>query len=508
MSLTKEEIQIRQKLKDDFQHYAEKCLRIRTKEGAIKPLILNSAQKYLHQRIEEQREKTGKVRAILLKGRQQGCSTYVEGRYYWRCTHRKGVRVFVLTHEQDATNNLFEMAHRFHIHCPSIVKPSTGASNAKELHFDKLDSGYKVGTAGTKGVGRSSTIQYLHGSEAAFWPNAEEHARGVMQAVADTDDTEIIIESTADGVGNWFHQQWQLAEIGESDYIPIFIPWFWQTEYRSKVPENFVLTEIEIELKENHNLDDEQLAWRRKKIIELTSATTDGEIAFKREYPCTPVEAFVMSTQSSLISPEIVEKARHSYAERYGPLLVGMDPARFGKDRTAIIFRQGRVAFARRLYSKKDTMELVGIAHRIIQKYKPNKFFIDVGGLGAGIVDRLHELGYRDIVRGVNGAEKAMESDRYYNKRSEMWGEMLAWLKDTPVQIPDSDSLAADLCGPQATEDSKSRTKLEKKEDMMKRGIRSPDEGDALALTFAEPVAMADRDQEISYIPADDVVGF
>ena len=155
----------RQKLKDDFEFYSRNCLRVRSKSGDIKPLQLNKAQRFIHDCIEEQRRKTGRVRAIILKGRQQGVSTYVEGRYYWQTTHRKGVRAFILTHEADSTSALFEMVERYHEEAPAFVKPVTGASNARELIFSKLDSGYKVGTAGNKSVGRGTTIQYFHGSD-------------------------------------------------------------------------------------------------------------------------------------------------------------------------------------------------------------------------------------------------------------------------------------------------------------------------------------------------------
>src|SRR5688500_9622432 len=163
-------------LKGDLELYARNCLTIRTKPGAEQTLRFNRAQKYIHERLEEQKAKTGRVRALILKGRQQGCSTYVGARFYHRATHQRGLRVFILTHEDAATQNLFEMVNRYHEHCPDLVKPSTGAANAKELFFEALDSGYKVGTAGTKGVGRSSTLQLFHGSEVGFWPHAETHA--------------------------------------------------------------------------------------------------------------------------------------------------------------------------------------------------------------------------------------------------------------------------------------------------------------------------------------------
>src|SRR3546814_17873500 len=110
------------------------------------------------------------------------------------------------------------MVQRYHEHCPELVKPSTSAANAKELYFDKLDGGYQVATAGAKATGRSMTVQYFHGSEVAFWPFAADHAAGVIQAVPDIAGTALILESTANGIGNYFHQQWQRAEAGQSAY--------------------------------------------------------------------------------------------------------------------------------------------------------------------------------------------------------------------------------------------------------------------------------------------------
>ena len=148
----------------DLTVYAPEQLRIRTKTGGIESFVFNRAQRYIHDKLEEQKGTTGKVRALILKGRQQGCSTYVAGRFYHRVTHAVGLRCFILTHEDAATQNLFEMVNRYHEHVDDAVRPRTGAANAKELNFADRDSGYKVGTAGTKGAGRSSTVQLFHGS--------------------------------------------------------------------------------------------------------------------------------------------------------------------------------------------------------------------------------------------------------------------------------------------------------------------------------------------------------
>lgn len=499
--LTDRELAIRTRLKDDFEFYAERCLRIRTKNGSIEPLVLNRVQKYIHERLEVQLAETGKVRANILKGRQQGCSTYVEGRYYWKTTHRKGVRAFILTHEDEATKNLFEMAQRFHDKNNPLVKPSTGASNARELYFDVLDSGYRVGTARTKGTGRSGTIQYFHGSEVAFWSHAEEHAKGIMQSIPDAKGTESIRESTANGIGNYFHQQWKAAERGEGEYINIFVPWFWQEDYRKPVDKDFLLTDEEDELREQYNLTKEQIAWRRQKIHGLSANGADGEAAFKQEYPCNSAEAFQLTGKIGLIKPNVVIKARKTVVNGSGPLVVGVDPSR-GGDRFSVIKRQGRKAYGLQSWNGEEVDKLgkhVSICKKLldtrcpIANKKPDMMFIDAGG-GAELVDRLHELGYSERVKAISFGASPLDDEKYVNRRGEMWGELNLWLSDEnlEVEVPDEDSLHSDLCASLYRRDSHDRIVLLSKEKIKEELGFSPDEGDALALTHAEPVREPD----------------
>ena len=476
------EREIRQKLKDDLPHYASRCLTIKPKAGKLCRLSLNRTQHFLHDRLEEQRRKTGKVRALVLKGRQPGISTYVGARFYHRVTHHEGLGVFILTHEQKATDNLFAMVQRYHEHCPELVRPSTGTANAKELNFDRLDGGYQVATAGAKATGRSRTIQLFHGSEVAFWPFAEDHAAGVIQAVPDLPDTEIILESTANGIGNYFHKQWQLAEAGKSEFVAVFIPWYWHEEYRSPVPEGWTASEEEREYADAYGLDDEQLVWRRNKIASLGE-----DWLFKQEYPANAQEAFQTSGDESYIKPQAIMRARKATAEPYGSKVGGLDVARYGDDSSALYIRQGRVAHRYGRWQKKSNMEIAAFAIQAIEEEGLDRLFIDVGG-GAGVVDRLEELGYGDRIEAVNFGESALDPDRYSNRRAEMWGECKGWLGEQPAQIPDDDVLHGDLAGPTYTYDSNQRLRLEKKDDMKKRGLRSPDDGDALVLTFAAPV--------------------
>jgi len=330
------ERRIRRRLRDDFEYYARKCLYIKSKDGRVAPLVLNRSQQYLHKRLEAQLKETGKIRALVLKGRQQGVSTYTEGRFYWKVTHRRGVRAFILTHEDAATQNLFEMADRYHTNCPHVVRPSTGASNAKELTFGKLDSGYKIGTAGTKAVGRSSTVQYFHGSEAAFWPNADSHFAGIMQAVPHADGTEVILESTANGAAGRFYEMWCDAEKGRGEYIAVFMPWFWQLEY-SVDPSGFSFSKEDRQLAVTYNLTEGQLAWRQLKIQELKS-----EDLFNQEYPCTAQEAFLISGRPAFDPKALMAAELECFSPKYraqvttegnvyrhseGPLRVWDDPA-------------------------------------------------------------------------------------------------------------------------------------------------------------------------------------
>jgi hypothetical protein len=485
----------------DFPFYAAKFLSILDKEGKERPFLLNRAQRYLHERLEQQIEETGRVRALVLKGRQQGVSTYVQGRFRWKLKHRTGVKAYVMAHEQKATDNLFAMAKRYHDSEPAWAKPSTGASNVKELLFAVTDSRYEVATAGTKEVGRSGTAQFFHASEYAFWPMAETHWAGIGQTVPDMDGTEVIVESTANGVSNDFYKRWKVAIAGRGDFIPIFIPWFWQPEYAREVPKDWARTQEEDDLVALYELNDGQLAWRRAK-IENDFA---GDVTkFEQEYPNNWQEAFVAEKRDTFITGRMVQWARSTKLDgSTGPMVVGVDPARYGDDRTAIVVRQGRKVRAARTYEKKSTMEVAGIIVRFIEAQKPDAVFIDVIGIGAGVYDRLEELGYagdrsaKSVVIPVNVGEGAADGERYSNKRAEVWGEMKKWLEAKPVSLPDSDEWLADLTAPGYTYDSSGRLKIESKEAMRKRGEKSPDLGDALALTFAEPVRV--REPESSF---------
>jgi hypothetical protein len=475
----------------DFEFYANGVLKIRRKRGGEPvPFVLNRVQRYLHQRLEDQRQRTGMVRALVLKSRQQGASTYIEGRLYWKTSLNTGMQAYILTHEQAATNNLFAMADTFYRHSPPDLRPVLGQSNEKALAFSGLGSGYTVGTAGSKDTGRSSTAQLFHGSEVAFWANADAHMAGIGQIVARAPNTEIIHESTAYGVGNTFHGMWQAAEAGTSEFIAIFSPWFWSLEYDTAPPAGFEFEADDLEYQQQHGVTDGQLYWRRMKINTDFGGGENGVIRFQQEYPATAAEAFVVVGHNPFIPVAGVLKARKAEVDPFGARVLGVDPARYGGARTALVWRQGRKVYKIDAHSGLSTMQIAGLVARELSEARVDKVFIDEVGLGAGVVDRLLELGYGSVVVGVQAGASADEPKKYLNKRAEMWDLMRMWFDGT-VQIPESDELHADIVGLRHTYESSQRLKLERKEDMEKRGVRSPDLGDALALTFAFPVAAA-----------------
>ena len=484
-----------------FGYYSRNCLKLRTKGQGLQKMVLKKAQRYLDDRLEEQKQRLGYVRAIVLKGRQQGVSSYIQGRFVRRTTTNHGIRAFILTHEKDATENLFEMAERYYNNLPIWMRPELGKCNAKELSFDKLDSGYKIGTAGNKAVGRSQTIQLFHGSEVAFWPNAEEHTKGVLQAVPDEPDTEIILESTANGVGNYFHQQWKQAEKGLSDFIAVFIPWYWQEEYRRTPPPDFLPTPSEEALAQKYGLQRDQLYWRRQRILALDTGEglQDGETAFKQEYPMNAAEAFQFSGGDTLITAGMCMRARVNEVDPHGPFIVGVDPS-YGGDRFAKVSRMGRKMWGCEAYQGEQVerfSQRVSICHNILETVdetagkKPDFMFIDAA-VGRDIVDELHAMGHQNV-RAVDFGIAPLYPDRFANKRNEIWGLFADWLGDEfhPPDIPDDDEFQADLTASPFRYDANERKCLRDKAFIIQEFGFSPDLGDAGALTFSFPIDLA-----------------
>jgi hypothetical protein len=196
---------------------------------------------------------------------------------------------------------------------------------------------------------------------------------------------------------------------------------------------------------------------------------------------------FPSTGDDQFIGPHLANQAakRPKYKDPTAPIVLGIDPARGGADSTVIVARQGRDIVEIRRYKGDDTMTVVGHVIEAIDDFKPALVVIDEGGLGYGILDRLTEQRYK--VRGVNFGWKSKNPVMWGNKRAELWGAMREWLRTG--SIPDDRQLKSDLTGPKTKPDSSGKMFLESKKDMKSRGLASPDAADALAVTFAFPVA-------------------
>jgi len=493
-------LQVLRKLKYDFEYYSPRCLQIIDKQsGQLVPFKLNKAQRYINRKLDEQIAKIGKVRAVIVKGRQQGSSTLVEGRYFHKATLFPGTSVFILAHISSSTDHLFGMAKRYYENAPTPILPPIDKMNERRLEFNAINSSYSVGTAGSAQIGRGTTVRLFHGSECAYWDHTADIAAGVLQAVPDADGTEIIFESTANGPGDWFHSM-ALAGLdpeSDGDFITIFVPWFWQDEYAKEPPSDFELTAEEESISKLYELNDHQMYWRRRKIID----TFRGDVwKFFKEYPCSVQEAFVVSGVTLLSAEQVITARACKIHDPSAPIVIGCDPAR-NKDRTIIVIRRGREIIRWLKYETMDEMTLAGILATQIDKYQALKCFVDTG-YGYGTIDRLRELGYGPYVTGVHFGGKSLEPDIYANKRAEMADSVREWFAEGSVNIPDDDEFHLDMLAMPPLEPKGSRgvLALPPKADIIKLFGKSCDVFDALMLCFAFPVASRGAQNQIKRV--------
>lgn len=284
--------------------YIENFLKIRDKGGKLINLKLKPAQEKLYNIMKAEHEAGRPVRIVILKARQLGFSTVIEALFFQDAATRELVRTLIVAHTADATSNLFKMNKLFYDKLPGPLKPMIRNSNAQEILFENptrdpeekerrpgLMSSIRCVPAIGENVGRSSTLTNVHASEVAFWGNMEDTMDALFQAVPDSPDTAIVVETTPNGF-NSFKKFWDDTVAGKTGFLPVFFPWFEDPEYRKPVPPNTEWTDEELKFKEAYNLDDEQLSWRRWCIS--TNLRGDEE-KFKQEYPSCPEEAFLLS---------------------------------------------------------------------------------------------------------------------------------------------------------------------------------------------------------------------
>lgn len=312
---------------------AEHLLRVRTRDGWTAPLKANAAQREF--------ERRRGMRNIVLKARQMGLTTWAAARFFLKTITRPGTLTLEVAHTQEAAEEIFRIVYRFLDWLPEELREGplkTSRANVRQLAFTELDSQYRVVSAGDRNAGRGLTVQNLHCSELARWPgDPGETLAGLRAALAP--GAEVILESTPDGVGGCFHEEWQKA--GETGVVRHFFPWWMEQRYRTAAVSAASLTEEEHGLMERQGLDLEQIGYRRQIRAEFRGLA-------RQEYAEDEESCFLASGSSVFeltaieerlaTAPEPVERRKNGEMEIWLPplkgkqYLVAVDPSGGGSD--------------------------------------------------------------------------------------------------------------------------------------------------------------------------------
>lgn len=272
----------------DFERFAPAFLQIRTKDRRLIAFHLNAVQRAYRRRVQE----LGSRRNLILKARQFGFTTLIQGEQFHAVVTTHNTMALTVAHRDDSSELIFQMVRLFYDRMPE-PRPQTRYANRRELSFPRLNSWYTVQTAGGgEATGRSLTVNYLHCSEVAFWEEPDRAMPGLLEAVPK--DGVVTLESTPNMLGDYWHQQYEAAKRGESNFRAHFFPWFIHPEYSLPLDQDEAIewTAEERELAEyalrehGTTLTPEQIKWRRAKRLDLLDR-------FPAEYPENDVDCFM-----------------------------------------------------------------------------------------------------------------------------------------------------------------------------------------------------------------------
>lgn len=328
----------------------------------------------------------------------------------------------------------------------------------------------------------------------------------------------ILLESTSNGKSNLFYELCNDAIKKANDFTFIFIPWFWHSEYINNDIANWDVPKAWIEYKKQYELSLQQLKWAYLKNQILCKVTGESNsngpsVYFKREFPASHNEAFLNNKSDNTLlpldelikasisvndlqdatmaqSPKVIKFKQKRLLQKNKEIVLGVDVARGGGDLSWIIDRQGDfLGFnLNQKISLNDSMQVAYWVAKHIQAINPSKVFIDAGGLGISVVDRLKELGFNNVVIAVNFASRANNSSRFLNKRAEIWFLLKEFINNGGYIINDP-MLLKQISSIKGFYNLKGQLQLEDKQSIRASLKQSPDGGDAAALTFVHSEA-------------------
>lgn len=528
-NITREEQETHDRLMNDYEYFARHIQRIEPKDlterddeiaalqeailsadpeptPGMMPLIFQPGQMKLHQFVTDMKHRRGIVRCVLVKPRQVGWSTYIQGRAHWLATKTPTFKVFIVSHNADSTRKFLRRAQLLCKTAPPSIQAGRRIENTKELQFDN-GATYAIATAGSPDAMRSDACHFLHGSEVPFWKSLADNLGAVVPALSDGPGSEGYLESTSKGKGTPWHEFVLETQRKENQWELFFDAWFNHPKYRAVPPPGWQPNDPTKEAMARWKLDLHQAFWRQMKAKDLRS-----EWLFKQEFPGSVEESF-QSSGDTLINPDAVWRAAQNtiQPDMRMPLILGVDPARTG-DRSVVAPRRGNVMHKPDIYPKMEDMRMAGMLAGYLNHGYHGQYvsmiFIDYA-IGEGIASMMRSWGHANRICVVNFSETPTES-RFLNKRAEMAVAYRDWFGDTGAFVSlecgdDYDQIAGDILAiPDFVQgDGTEKIKLVSKDEIKeKHGGKSPDIFDAQMLTFAYPVA-GERTLEIQQFVKD-----
>lgn len=450
----------------DFNRYRINNLYIKAKDAQVVPFDPNIAQRALIYRVLELLDQGKPIRIIILKARQMGLSTAVEALVYWWTSTNQNITSMIVGHEEASSKNLYNMFKRYYQNSNPLFKPATKWDTKTDLTFAKelkdgtqigLNSVIKTATAGNVSAGRSDTIQILHGSEIGEWEHGEELVASLLQTVPFLPKTMIFLESTANGVGNFFHKQWKSSVAGDNVFEPFFFPWWIQDEY-----------EIDSELTEEDYTEEEKYIVNLMRegmmvcgeLYTVPEAQIPRKIQFRRlkerefkatperlyqEYPSYAEEAFlgtgrpVFDRQSLIAMMRTAERSEPKYYEMhqdlarnitvtlsqdktplriieevnpYDEYVIGADVAegiRGGDYSVADVIRKKDMKTVARWRGHCDPDQFGHILDKLGRYYNFALLGVEINNHGLAVVQRLRDLFYTNLYRREKGMDERFE---------------------------------------------------------------------------------------------------
>ncbi len=413
---------------------AEKLLLVRTREGWTAPLKANETQ----QTFERQRGK----RNIVLKARQMGLTTWTAARFFLKTITQPGTLTLEVAHTQEAAEEIFRIVHRFLGWLPEELRRGplrTSRANVRQLVFPELDAQYRVVSAGDRNAGRGLTVQNLHCSELARWPgDPAETLAGLRAAMAP--GAELVLESTPDGVGGCFHEEWLKAD--EAAMVRHFFPWWMEPRYRAAAVDESRLTDEESELRKQHGLDLRQIGFRRQiranfRGLARQEYAEDEESCFRASGDSVfEMEAIERRLETA---PEPQERRHNGALEIWLPpifgkdYLIAVDPAGGGSEgdysaAQVVEMETGMqcAEFAEHL----SGLELARFVARLASEYNRAMLVVERNNHGSGVLAHL-ETGCKEArVYSQNGQAGWLTTSL---SRPAMLGRLEAALSESPL---------------------------------------------------------------------------